>query len=179
MTRRWIQLASVLLLVVAMQLGPVSPIHLDGSARAQTAGRPEQLTLNVRGSAPRDPTKESHRFQYTADLYSLASGEKVGTASHNVMFTSASTADHRVTFHLPDGDLVSHAVEVFAPDSTKPGFFLVGVHPEGKTILPEHGTGAYAGRTGRLRMAAWHDATKFPNEVSFDDFYVIELDPAT
>src|SRR5207253_10218177 len=48
------------------------------------------------------------------------------------------------------------------PDPTRHGHYLIGIHPEGDTILAGKGARAYAGRTGRLTMSGWHDGTKFP-----------------
>jgi hypothetical protein len=106
----------------------------------------------------------------------LATGEKVGTATHNVSPPSI-IMDHVMTFHLPDGDLVAHSKESVAPDSQHQGLFLIGIHATEKNIVPEKGTGAYAGRTGRVTMSGWHDGNKFPEQVTFNDFYLIELDP--
>lgn len=93
------------------------------------------------------------------------------------MFTSPSTLDLVSTFHLPGGDIASHGVEVIAPDSTRQGFFLIGVHSDDDTVQAEKSTGVYAGRTGRLRMSGWHDGNKFPQTVTFNDFYEITLKP--
>lgn len=115
------------------------------------------------------------RFVRTVDLLSLT-GETLGTATRDFAFTGPNTGDDVMTFRFPDGDLVSRSVLVFSPASSDPGFFFVGTHTESK-VLPERGTGAYAGRTGRLRMAGWHDGRAFPEQAGFDDFFVIELDP--
>lgn len=105
------------------------------------------------------------------------SGEKLGTATRDFAFTGPFGGDEVMTFRFPDGELVNHAVLNFALDLAHPGYFHVGIHPQGNTIVPERGTGAYAGRTGRLRMTGWHDGRAFPEQATFDDFYVIELDP--
>jgi len=81
-----------------------------------------------------------------------------------------------MTFRLPEGEIVSHDLMSVAPDPLHPGQIHAGIHPDKATILPERGTGASAGRTGRLRMAGWHGGT-YPAMETFDDFYVIELDP--
>jgi hypothetical protein len=115
---------------------------------------------------------------YTADLYSLATGAKVSTATQNAGFTEKpGVLDYVMTFHLRDGDLVSHQKKNFAPDPDHSGHLLTGIHPQGKTIVPDKGAGAYAGRTGQVRMSGWLDGNKFPEQVKFNDFYFIELDP--
>jgi hypothetical protein len=52
-----------------------------------------------------------------------------------------------------------------------------GAPPRCNNIVPEKGTGAYAGRTGKATMSGWHDANKFPEQATFNDFYLIEFDP--
>ncbi len=54
---------------------------------------------------------------------------------------------------------------------------LIGIHTKEGNIVPEKGTGAYAGRTGKLTMSGWHDGNEFPEHTTFNDFYLIQLDP--
>jgi len=108
-------------------------------------------------------------------VYSLVTGEKIGTATHNISPPSA-VMDHVMTFHLPDGDLVAHSTESVAPDPQHSGLFLIGIHEE-NNIVPEKSPGAYAGRTGKVTMSGWHDGNKLPEQTTFNDFYLIELDP--
>jgi hypothetical protein len=162
---------------MAAVLVPVLPARMTAS-EAQAGELPETLVLTFRGTGQRQDSAPQ-RFVYTADLYDTASGKKVGTATVDVEFISPLTLDHVITFHLPDGDLVNHAVEAIGPDPTRQGHYLIGVHPEGDTIVAGKGTGAYAGRTGRLTMSGWHDGTKFPEQDTFNDFYLIELKPAS
>lgn len=124
------------------------------------------------------PTEASapHRYVRTVDLYSMT-GEKLGTATRDFAFTGPNTGDDVMTFRFQDGELVSRAVLSFSPATIAPGFFYVVTRPQGDTIVPERGSGAYAGRTGRVRMAGWHDGRAFPERATFDDFFVIELDP--
>jgi hypothetical protein len=148
-------------------------------ALSSTPGQPRVLALNVRGVGTLDPSFPSRWF-YTAEVYSLVTGERVGTALHEfALAASAETGvvEHLVTFRRPEGEIASHALESLVPDPLHPGHALVGVHPERGTILPEHGTGIYAGRTGNLRMSGWHDGRAAPASLGLDDFYVIELDP--
>ena len=144
-------------------------------AHAVAASNPDVIAVNVRGTGQRVPSAPD-RFVRTVDLLSMT-GEKLGTATRDFAFTGPSTGDDVMTFHFRDGDLVSRSVLIFSPASSDPGFFFVGSHPEASTIVPERGNGAYAGRTGRLRMAGWHDGRAFPEQAGFDDFFVIELGP--
>jgi hypothetical protein len=135
----------------------------------------EVIAVNVRGMGQRVASTPD-RLVRTVALYAMT-GERMGTATRDFAFTGPNTGDDVMTFHFPDGDLVSRAVLRFSPASTDPGFFFVSTRPQGDTLLPDRGTGAYAGRTGRIRMAGWHDGREFPERAVFDDFFVIELDP--
>jgi len=161
--------------------GIVSPAIRGGGPRAEAAsavmgvgGSHDVLAFNFRGTGRGEPA-QSGRFQFTTDVYSMVTGEKVGTASHNIS-PPGPVMDHVMTFHLPDGDLVVHSTESVAPDPQHQGLFLIGIHQPGN-VVAEKGTGAYAGRTGKATMAGWHDGNKFPDQATFDDFYRIELDP--
>ena len=44
-------------------------------------------------------------------------------------------------------------------------------------VVADQGTGAYAGRTGKVAMHGTSDASKYPNELTQDDFWAIRLDP--
>ena len=139
------------------------------------AGVPgDTLALHFRGTGHQQPAEQG-RFQWTTDLYSLVTGEKVGTGTNNTDLRGP-IMDHVVTFHLPDGDLVVHSQESVIPDPGHPGFALAGIHQD-NNVVPERGTGAYAGRTGKATMSGWHDGSKLPEQATFNDFYLIELDP--
>lgn len=135
----------------------------------------EIIAVNVRGMGQRVASAPD-RLVRTVELYSMT-GEGIGTATRDFAFTGPNTGDDVMTFHLPDGDLVSRAVLTFSPSSTDPGFVYVSTRPQGDTIVPDRGTGAYAGRNGRVRMAGWHDGREFPERAAFDDFFVIQLEP--
>ena len=147
-----------------------------GAAEASAAGAREVIAVNVRGAGPREQSAPD-RYVRTFDVYPITGGERIGTVIQDFAFTSATTGDHIMTFRLSDGQFVNHTVISFAPDTARSGFVFTGLHPKGDTIVPERGTGRYAGRSGRLRMAGWHDVNKFPEVAVLDDFYVIEFDP--
>ena len=162
-------LALVAGVIVSPTLRPGAP---PASAAIEAPG--DRLALHFRGTAQPEPA-EPGRFQWSTDLYSLATGEKLGTGTHNTSPPSV-VMDHVMTFHLPDGDLVAHSIESVTPDPQHPGVFLIGIHEREHNIVPQRGTGAYVGRTGKVTMSGWHDANKAP-AVTFNDFYLIELDP--
>jgi hypothetical protein len=132
------------------------------------------LFLQVRGTTNREPGTAADQFRYVLAVYDMRN-QKVGTVTHDLRLTSPTTGDLTRSFHLSHGDLVNRVEEVFAPDSTRPGFYLIGIHPDHDTLQADRNSGAYAGRTGRVRMSGWHDATRFPQTVALDDFWEITL----
>lgn len=163
-------------LVVAL-LSPFSPVKLPSAGAEEgvsSAGR--SLFLQVRGTVDRKGGSAPERFVYEPDVFDT-NNQKIGTVTHDVMFTSPTTLDVVSAFHLPDGDLANHGVEAIGPDASKQNFYLIGIHADHDTVDGAKSTGAYAGRAGRLRMSGWHDASKFPQTVTFNDFYEITLNP--
>ena len=146
------------------------------AAEAPAADGPEVLAFNVRGTGPQEPSAPAGRFVRIFEVYPITGGTQIGTVVQDFAFTGATTGDHIMTFRLPDGEFVNHTELSFAPDSLHSGFIFTGLHPKTDTIVPEKGTGRYAGRRGRVRMAGWHDVNNFPEVAVLDDFYVIELD---
>jgi hypothetical protein len=179
MTRRLCVLVGVAAFVAGAifspTIRPVVPTAEAATGSGAVGSSRDVLALNFRGTGHSEPVSEPGRSQFTADLYSLATNEKVGTATHNISPPSV-IMDHVMTFHLPDGDLVAHSTESVVPDPQHPGVFLIGIH-EDNNVVPEKGTGAYAGRTGKVTMSGWHDGNKLPEQATFNDFYLIELDP--
>ena len=150
-------------------------VRAEAATRAMgVGGSVDTLAFNFRGTGRGEPA-EPGRFQFTTDVFSMVTGENVGTATHNIS-PPGPVMDHVMTFHLPDGDLVVHSTESVAPDPQHAGIFLIGIH-QARNVVPEKGTGAYAGRTGKATMSGWHDGNRFPEETTFNDFYLIQLDP--
>ena len=146
------------------------------TTEAPAADTREVLAFNVRGTGPQEPSAPTGRFVRIFEVYPITGGTQIGTVVQDFAFTSATTGDHIMTFRLSDGEFVNHTVISFAPDSAHSGFVFTGLHPMADTIVPEKGTGRYAGRPGRVRMAGWHDVNNFPEVAVLDDFYVIEFD---
>jgi hypothetical protein len=159
-------------------IAPFSPVTITSAgAGEERAPAGDVFFLNVRSTgAARQADTAPERFAYVLDVYD-ATNHKIGTVFHDAAFTSATTAEIISTFHLPDGDLVNRATEAFAPDGSRQNHFLTGIHPDGETLLGDKSTGAYAGRTGRLRMSGWHETSQFPAVLGTNDFYAIELNP--
>ena len=137
------------------------------------------MALNSRGTAPNTST-DSMRTVYEFDLFSLATGERIGTATDDV-FCSTTTPppcqvfDAKTTFHLPDGEFTNHAQVTVVPDPQRPGWFLVASLPSSKGIID--GTGAYAGRTGTVKLTGVNEGSSYPAELTVDDRWVIDFDP--
>lgn len=156
-------------------LGPARLVAETTSAHQQG----DTFAFRFAGRIPvRSP--EPKRMVFEGDLTSLASGEKVGTliwdlTCHQLIGAPCLRYDVSATFALPDGTLVSRGPAGAVPDPNHPGFFLIGIHPEGNSIV--EATGAFAGRSGRAHQSGRHGGQDFPTFVSFDDFWLIELDP--
>ncbi len=127
---------------------------------ATRAGAPGHLTWTVELLAP--------------------GGEVVGSLTHDIVCSTTGPApcpvfDSTDTFNFPQGQIVTRGPESVAPSPADPGQVLVGIHPPGKSIVS--GTGIFAGRTGRAQMAGLHDTREMPAFATFDDVWLIELDP--
>ena len=166
-------LAAVSVVVVALA-APFSPVAVSSAGAGEDTPSGDVLFLHVRGTADRQKDTDREHLAYVLDVYDTTN-HKIGTVTHDAVFTSATTAEITSTFRLPDGVLVNRATEAFAPDSSRQNQFLTGIHPEGDSLLPDKSTGAYEGRTGRLRMSGWHETSNFPATLGTNDFYAIEL----
>ena len=150
---------------------------LPGSAAPAEGGN--FIAVNTRGQA-KNVSDNPNRTVFELDMFSLATGEKIGTARDDV-FCSTQTPppcqvfDAITTFRFPDGDLTTHAQVSVVPDPQRPGWFQVHARSEGNGV--EGGTGRYAGRTGKVRLNGINEGSNYPNELTIDDLWVIELDP--
>ncbi|MGQ0577140.1 MAG: hypothetical protein ACT4RN_23495 [Pseudonocardia sp.] len=150
-----------------------------GTAAAAPDG-PRLITVNMRGTAPNtstDPARQVFEF----DLFSVETGEKIGTATDDVAcktdeLPGCPLFDAITTFHLPDGDLTNRATVSVSPDPARPGWVLNGAFPAPGEQTIVGGTGAYEGATGQARLSGANDARGFPLSLTGDDIFVIELD---
>jgi hypothetical protein len=176
-------LGSLIVLTVLWMSTPGRPVDL-GHARlaVETRSAFEQgdtIAVRFAGRFSNESTEPSH-VAYSGELRSLATGEVVGTMTHDLTCAGAAglpcpVVDVVNTFRFPEGTIVNRALESIAADPQHPGFALSGNHPDSRSITS--GTGAFAGRTGRAHMSGHHDGREFPAYVTFDDFWLIELDP--
>lgn len=149
------------------------------SGNALEALRGDFIALRSRGPAQNvssDPTRTVFEF----NLQSMATGEQVGTATDDVFCSTkkpppCAVFDAVTTFHLPDGEITSHAQVSVVPDPQHPGGFLVGIQPGDAEIVGA--SGIYAGRKGRITLSGWNDGSRYPDELNPDDRWLIELDP--
>ena len=155
---------------VAVLLSPVAA-YPDHDAAASGG---KILAVNSKGTAQNEST-DPMRTRFTFPMYSLATGEEIGTITDDIGNTPVpGVVDVITTYRFADGEIVNHMPVSIAQDSQKPGWIVVGNRPEGNSIVKA--TGAYEGRTGRVHLSGVDDITKFPNEVYQDDFWIIELD---
>jgi hypothetical protein len=168
------------LLVLALIAGSAAGIAGIGVASAQPApDGPQIIAVNMRGTSPNVSTNPARQV-FEFDLFSLTTGEKIGTATDDVACKTNSLPgcplfDAITTFHLPDGDITNRATVSVAPDPARPGWVLNGAFPTENTIIG--GTGAYEGATGKARLSGANEVTGFPLQLTGDDIFVIELDP--
>ena len=168
----------------AVSLVPLSPRPDVGQSRlvaaTKAAASPgDVIALRFAG---RYPTRsvDASRDSWTGNIVSLATGEVAGTLSHEITCHGATSFPCVVfqstdTFTLSEGTITTRGTESVAPIAAKPGFFHVGIYPDGNSIISA--TGVFEGRTGRAILQARHDGREYPGHVTFEDFWLIELDP--
>jgi hypothetical protein len=159
------------------QVGDVGPARMvaDTSSAFQDGNT---LAFHVAGRVP-IKTPAPNRLAADVDVTSLTSGEVVGKMTwdltcYGVVGVPCGHYDVVATFRLPGGTLVNRAKASAVLDPGHPDSFLIGIHPEGKTI---EGTGVFEGRRGTVHQSGYHICKECPNFATFDDFWLIELDP--
>jgi hypothetical protein len=168
MARAW-------LVLVAVLLGLPAPAAAAGSA----APEPDFIALNPRGVGHNESTDPTH-LVFTVDMYSLPTGERVGSLTDVITCSAAAPPpclvfDIVTIYRLPGGDIVNHGYWSGVPDPQRPGFMLAGTRPAADTITS--GTGRFAGARGRVNGWGSIDARKLPGELAYDMFTVIHLRP--
>lgn len=172
----------LLLLLLALILGALILPVAAPADDAMAFRNGDFMALNTHGTAT-NTSKDPNRTVFSFDLYSLGTGQKVGTGVDDVFCSTekpppCAVFDAITMFHLPDGDLVNHAQVSVAFDPQKPGWVIVAAGGDGtKSIVTDKGTGAYAGRTGSVRLRGVDDTSHYPNRLTQDDFWAVELDP--
>jgi len=173
--------AVTLLLPVAASAG--SPVANLGSVRmvAETGsafGQGNTLAVRFAGRMA-SQTPGPDRLVFTGPMTSLATGHEVGDFTWDLTCQGAAGFPCGVyevtnTFRFAEGTVVTKALAAVVPDGSAPGFFHVGIHPDGGSVIDA--TGIFAGRTSRAHMSGRHAGQEFPTFVTFDDFWLIELD---
>ena len=132
----------------------------------------DYLPVTSRGKAK--PEMVDDRVILTFPMIELATGEVIGTIVDDIKSPVPGILfDVTTSFIFEDGKLVNHMLVSSAPDVQRPGWIIVGNRPTSNSII--EASGAFEGRTGKIRLSGTNDLTKFPNEVYQDDFWVIEL----
>lgn len=133
----------------------------------------DRIIVNSKGTA-QNSSQDPNRTAYEFPMYSLATGEEIGTILDDVGLTPVpGVVDVITTFTFADGKIVSHAPVSISQDAQKPGWIVIGARPDKDTII--EATEAYEGRTGRVAVSGVNNVQKFPGELYQDDFWVIEL----
>jgi hypothetical protein len=185
-TTRTVALAAAFI-VAGVLLSPIVSGHSESAAKAAPLSSLERyavqataadgsayeyIPVNSRGKTKPENTSEN-RTILNFPMYSLATGEEIGTIIDDVQPNGPGMFDVITTYTFPDGELVNHMTVSAAQDSQKPGWIIVGKRPDTNTIVKA--TGVFEGRTGRVDLSGTNDLTKFPAELYQDDFWVIKL----
>jgi len=150
----------------------------DGNVRAARAATPadgsayEYIPVGNKGWTAVE--RKGDRSTVTWPMYSLATGEVIGTFTNDFKNKGPGTVDAVTSFVFADGKLVSHVQVSVVPDPARPGWILVGSRPDADSVV--EATGVFAGRTGRVDMSGTNDLTKFATgELYQDAFWIIKL----
>lgn len=169
-------------MLTAVVAGALVVPALAPAAETPTFRTDKFMALNTRGpngGTAKNTSTDPMRTVFEFDVFSLATGEQIGTATDDI-FCSTKTPppcqvfDAVTTFHLPDGVITNHAQVSIVPDPQRPGSFLVGARPTTNSITKA--TGAYTGRQAKVRLTGWDDGSKYPNELGADDMWVFEFE---
>jgi hypothetical protein len=118
--------------------------------------------------------RKGDRSTVTWPMYSLATGEVIGTFTNDFKTKGPGTVDAMTTFAFADGKLVSNVQVSFVPDPARPDWILVGARPDADSVV--EATGVFAGRTGRVDMSGTNDLSKFATDELYQDaFWIIKL----
>ena len=178
---RYLTALSLIMPVVASV--PRSPadlgeVHLAAeTSSAYTLG--DTIAVRVAGRIA-STSPSPNRLVFDGPMTALGSGEPAGNFTSDLSCHGAAGIPCGVyevinTFEFSDSSIVTKSTANVAPDATAAGFFHVGIHPDADNIT--HGTGIFAGRTGTAHMSGRHDGHEFPAAATFDDFWLIQLDP--
>jgi hypothetical protein len=153
------------------------------SAADPAAGQPSRyIAVRTMGRA-RNESGDPLRQRFTFPLYSLVDGSVVGNATDDIACSQTTpppcaVIDAITTFRFtqglfPLGTIVNRAQVSIAPDVQRPGFVIVGARSSQPTIQTT--TGAYAGHSGIVVLSGSNDIRSFPNELTQDDLWLIQL----
>jgi hypothetical protein len=153
-------------------------------AQPASATPGDVIAIRFTGELPNQKAYSSPGFFLFSGNMTSPRGEVLGTLTHEavcavtppppcLVFDVTSTFDFAGD-GSPGGRIVNQAKLSAAPDPQHPGQLLVGIHQPESTIVEM--TGVFAGRTGRAQMSGRQDCGSCPEFMTFDDFWLIELD---
>jgi hypothetical protein len=123
-------------------------------------------------------SQSSREIRVTTPLYSLHDGERHALADDTATCARGPSPclvyDVLTTFEFSDGTVKARSRIPITHDPQRPGFGLFGARPETDTIL--WGTGAYAGRTGRLLVSGNIDLRSYPVRMPVEGISVLVFD---
>jgi hypothetical protein len=162
----------------AHEPAPAAPRAIASSSGPTGLEGKEIIVVNGLGTG-RDQNPDPIAFDITVPLVSLATGTVVGRVRHEPRCATDSVPclvlDDQDTYDLGDGTIVTRSKVSLSPDPAHPHILLSSGRPPEKNVVKA--TGAYAGRTGRVRVSGIVDVARFPSEFTLDEIYVIVLDP--
>jgi hypothetical protein len=157
---------------------PTAPRAIASPADAAGLEGKKIIVVNGFGTG-RDENPDPMAFDITVPLVSLATGRLVGRVRHEPRCATDSVPclvlDDQDTYDLGDGTIVTRSKVSLSPDPAQPHILLSSGRPPEKNIVKA--TGAYTGRTGRVRVSGIVDVARFPSEFTIDEIYVTVLDP--
>jgi hypothetical protein len=157
---------------VALSLLPGAAVPASGG------GVPDVIVVRGLGTAP-DNDPDPTAFDITVPLLTFGTGAPLGAVRHQPRCATNAlpcfVLDDQDTYDLGAGTIVSRSRVSLSPDPAQPHLLLSSARSTVDNIVGT--TGAYAGRTGRVRVAGVVDVQRFPGEYTIDEIYVIELNP--
>ena len=154
--------APVALLALALGMLPAVP---PAAAEAE----PDFISVFQRGAVA--VQRDGPAFVWTADLFSLNTGEQIGTYTDRATCATGAPSscliyDITSTYRVPGGEITSRGQWSLASDSTRSGFFMTASRPAHDTLVA--GTGRFTGRSGRVTGWGILDLRRFPDQIGID-----------
>jgi hypothetical protein len=167
------------MVVAGVLLSPISPVRAATApssldrfvAMEGEGGAVDYMPVNSRGKTK--PEFKGDRVILKFPMIELATGKVIGTITDDVG-GMCPLFDVITTFKFEDGEIVNHMPVSCAGDVQRGGWIIVGNRPQNNSITKT--SGVFEGRVGKIRLSGVNDASRFPEQLYQDDFWVIELE---